>query len=61
MLLTLLTRSIVPDLNLVLAVPLIFFSGLIAAVTAKCNQESLTSSLRVLSVPLMSAFAFLIA
>lgn len=61
MLLTLLTRSIVPDLNIVMAVPLIFFSGLIAAITAKCNQESLTSSLRVLSVPLMSAFAFLIA
>ena len=61
MLLSLLAQSAVPDLNLVLLVPFLFLSALIAVLTAKCHKESLLGSLRVLSVPLMSVFAFLIA
>ena len=61
MLMSLLAQSAVPDLNLVLLVPLLFLSTLIGALTAKCHKESLLGSLRVLSVPLMSVFAFLIA
>jgi len=60
MLLSLLVRSAFPHLNLVLIVPLLFISCLIATLTVKYQQASLTSSLRVLSVPLISVFAFLI-
>lgn len=60
-LLSLLTRSIIPNLKLAQLIPLFFLFSLIAILTAKYQKESLTSSLRVLSVPLITAFAFLIA
>lgn len=60
MLLSLLARSAFPHLNLVLIFPLLFICCLIATMTLKCQQDSLTSSLRVFSVPLISVFAFLI-
>jgi len=59
-LLSLFAHASVPDLNLVLLVPLLFICALMAALTTKCHEESLLGSLRVLSVPLMSVFAFLI-
>ena len=61
MLVSLLAQSAISDLNIVLLIPLLFLSILIAMLTAKSHKESLLSSLRVLSVPLMSTFAFLIA
>lgn len=60
MLLCLLARSAFPHLNLVLIFPLLFIFCLIATMTVKYQKDSLTSSLRVLSVPLISVFAFLI-
>ena len=61
MLLGVLAQSPLPDLNIVLLVPLLFLSAFIATLTAKCQNEASLCSLRVFSVPLMSILAFLIA
>lgn len=60
LLFSLISNSIFPNLNLVLLFPLFFISCLIALIILKYQQDSLTSSLVVLGIPLMSIFAFLL-
>lgn len=59
-LLSLLANPLVPHLNKVLLFPFLLISCLFSLFTVKYSHVSLTSSQRVISVPLLSIFAFAI-
>lgn len=55
------TQSTTPRVIVVLFFALVVVSAITAALTVQSRRESVLSSLRVLSVPLMAAFALLVA